>query len=194
MKVKELLETPYLNDEELGYEVLANISNEALARSYSLLSKVKGLEIYQKNTTGFIAGKRKKSELSTVVIVNCRKEAYPCVPTQLGSDYQQVSFVRVSKGYESEGNPKLVYNEIAKHIDLVSDHEQYLGGQGLWKSLARESDVNVYVFDGRIKDYIRDETGKPKKYNSSNISAKKIWASKETYRLILLVATDKELT
>lgn len=194
MKLKEIRisETPYLNDEELGYQVLAKISNDALKRAYYHLVKVGNIDIFAKSEAGFIAGRLSKSGLSMLVSVACRTVAYPVEPLGL-TDYQQVSMVNVTKEFANEGKTKLVYSEIAKNTDLVSDHEQYLGAKGLWKSLARESDVNVYVFNGKIKDYMRDEDNNIKKYNGSNIHDNEIWGNSTEHKLVLLVATVKNL-
>lgn len=194
MKLKEIMisETPYLNDEELGYQVLAKISNNALKRSYDYLSKTENIDIFAGKDTGFIAGYLKANYLNTVVSISCRKISYPVEPLGL-TNYQQVSMVNTAKGFTEKGNAKLVYNEIAKSVDLVSDHEQYLGAEGLWKSLARESDINVYVFEGFKNDYIRDTSGKLKKYNGSNIKDENIWGTTTQHKTVLLVATIKDL-
>lgn len=194
MKLKDIIvmEAPYLHDEELGYKVLAHISNSALTRAYTHFVKIGDIDIYSNIHGGFIAGYKREDSLSMVVSISTRYDAYPVVPTQLGK-YQQISMVNVSSLYAERGNTKLVYTAIANKLDLVSDNEQYLGAQGLWKSLARSSDINVYVFDGRIKDYVRDSSGKIIKYNGKNIDDKEIWGSKDSYRAVLLVGTTKEL-
>lgn len=192
MKASELFEMPYLVDDELQYQVLAKISNTALKRSYQYLCKDGEIEIFAGDETGFIAGYKRPNHLSTVVMISCRATAYPVVPTQL-QNYQQVSMVNVSKEFADKGFTKSVYNQIAKTADFVSDHEQYLGAKGLWKSLARESDINVYVYDGHKGDYIRDASGVILKYHSKNIEDKVIWGSSEMYRTVLLVTTSKEL-
>jgi len=193
MKLKEIRisESPYLNDDELGYQVLAKISSDALKRSYTHLVKAKDIDIFAGTDTGFIAGLLTKKGLSTVVMITCRVVAYPTEPSGL-ANYQQVSMVNTSKEFADKGRAKLVYTEIAKKVDLVSDHEQYLGAKGLWKSLARESDVNVYVFDGRTKDYIRDEDGTIKRYNGNNLQDSAIWGNTMDHKLVLLVATAKK--
>lgn len=182
---------PYLHDEELGYEVLAKISNVAISRSYSHLVKINEIDIFSRNTSGFIAGLLTKEGLSVVVSITCRNVSYPVEPLGL-SNYQQVSMVRTSTEFTDHGGAKLVYDEIARCTDLVSDHEQYQGAKGLWKSLARDSDVNIYIFEGLANSYI-SENGIPKKYNGINIHDRNIWGTNPEHRTILLVATKKEL-
>jgi len=165
-----------------------------LNRGFNELSKTKDLTIFNnKDTGGFVAGYLRAEHLSTVVKIACRKDAYPTEPTQV-ADYRQVSMVSVSKEYGLTGNTKAVYEQIAKRGPLVSDHEQYLGAQGLWKSLARSSDVNVYVFNGEAGDYMRDKAGMIIKYNSKNIEDDKIWGTDPKHKMVLLVATNKDLT
>jgi hypothetical protein len=193
VKLEDLLEMPYLNDEELSYQVLAKISTKALNKGFEEFSKTKDLTIYSnKETSGFIAGYLRAGHLSTVIKIASRQSAYPIEPAQV-EDYHQVSMVSVSKEYALTGNAKAVYEQIAKKVPLVSDHEQYIGAQGLWKSLARSSDVFIYVFNSEVQDYIRDQADKIVKYNSKNIEDDKIWGTDPTHRMVLLVATIKEL-
>lgn len=199
MRIKDIMESPYLNNDELPFKTLSRVSNEALKRTYTLFSEISIadesliLNIYTSNISGFIAGfLTENGDLDIVVNMSCRDKAYPVKPNNL-SNYEQVSMVNVSKDFAERGFTKLVYNSIAKKINIVSDHEQYLGAKGLWKSLARDSDVNIYIFDGRIKDYVRDDNGNIMKYNGKNINDSDIWGSTEKYRLILLIATTEEL-
>jgi hypothetical protein len=199
MKINEvvggeyLVEMPYLHDEELGYQVLAKVSTHALRRSYTKFAHTKDVIIFSNNgATGFIAGYLRNSELSVVVKISSRINSYPVEPTQL-LNYQQISMVNVSNEFNNQGNTKAVYSQITKKISLVSDHEQYLGAKGLWKSLARESDINVYVFDGNRRDYIRNLNGEIVKYNGQNIKEESIWGQSSNHRLVLLVATVDEL-
>ena len=192
MDLKTLFESPYLNDEELPYTVLAKISKSQLKRAYSEVGQINDIVLFAHKDTGFIAGFMVGDHLSTIVRISCREKGYPKEPHQL-ENYQQVSMVNVSKEFAERGYTKEIYNLIAKTIDLVSDHEQFLGAKGLWKSLARDSDINVYVFNGNLNDYVRDEFGKIIKYNSSNLKDKMIWGSTFEHKSILLVATKRNL-
>lgn len=193
MKIKDLLiETPYLHREELPYKALSSISLHRLNQSYTKLAELgDGIEIYQHSNGNIIAGKQVQSDFYLLVSISVRKRAYPVEPTQL-SKVLQVSMVNIQKNEEEQGYAKKVYSVLASLFDLVSDHEQYLGAQGLWKSLAR-STANVYVFDGRKKDYIRDSTERVVRYNGTNIRDKDIWGTTATHKSILLVATTRDL-
>jgi hypothetical protein len=194
MKIRELItEMPYLHREELPYKALSAISVKRLHHSYQKIGEIgEGIDVYQHSNGGVIAGQVLQGDLYLLVAISVRKRVYPVEPTGL-DDTLQVSMVHVAKGEEEQGLTKKVYAVLASLFDLVSDHEQYLGAQGLWKSLARSSGVNVYVFDGNQKDYVRDASGKALKYNGANIPDDKIWGSKVTQKLILLVGTTKEL-
>ena len=194
MKLKELItEAPYLNNEELPYKALSSISVSRLKKSYEKIAEIgSGLDIYQHSNGSIVAGEIVGEEFYLLVSISIRKTPYPVEPTQLSSPLQ-ISMVNISSGEEERGLTKKVYNTVGQLLDLVSDHEQYLGAQGLWKSLARSSDVNIYIFDGRIKDYIRDESGKIIKYNDKNITDSQIWGSTTDHRMIILVGTSKEL-
>lgn len=194
MKIAQILsEMPYLHDEELGMQTLAHISEAQLARAYDLVAELdQDVRIYQNSEYNtFIAGYwRENAEpkyLSTTVMISTRKNrAYPAVTmSDLGDEYYQVSMVNVQKKLAESGITKKVYNAIAKLAPLVSDHEQYLGAKGLWKSLARDSDVNVYVFNCDEKTYT--------KYDSKNVDDYLIWGDKHHHRTMLLVATTKTL-
>lgn len=183
MKVRELTEAPYLHDGELGYVALSSVSKNALDRTYEHLASFEGFDLFAKKPFGFIVGRSTdKGDLNVMLSITCRKPAFPVEPRGL-DDYQQVSMVRVSTGFKNEGVARTAYTEIAKRVDLVSDHEQYLSAQGLWKSLARNNVVNVYVYSNE----------KYQSYNGKNISDKQIWGETTEHLTVLLIATTKEL-
>jgi hypothetical protein len=194
MKVKEIItEAPYLNHEELPYKAISSISVNRLKQMYTKIGEVKaGVDVYQHQNGSVIAGKIVADDFILAVSVSTRGQPYPIEPTLI-DNVLQVSMVNVVKGEEDKGLTKSVYNVIGSLVDLVSDHEQYLGAKGLWKSLARSSDVNVYVFDGNKKDYVRNKNGQIVKYNGNNISDTTIWGSEIEFKTILLVATKKDL-
>lgn len=193
MKTKELLsEMPFLNREELQFKALSNISLTRLQTSYDQIGEIGDLGVYQHVQNGnIIAARVIDKEVYILVSISTRAVPYQVQPTQLG-DVRQVSMVHITKGEEEQGLTKRVYALVSQLFDLVSDHEQYLGAQGIWKSLARNSNSNVYVFDGRRGDYIRGENGRPLK-NGKNIHDDDIWGQRIDDRVVLLVATVKEL-
>lgn len=193
MKLKELFETPYLHHEELLYKAFSCISINRLNLSYTKLGKInEQIEIYKHNNGSIIAGQKIEQDFFLLVSISTRKQAYPVTPKKL-TNILQISMVNVESGEEEKGITKRVYNFIGSKFDLVSDHEQYLGAQGLWKSLAKSSNLNVYIYNGLIDNYIRDKHNVILKYNSSNIPSNIIWGTTAEKKAILLVGTLKEL-
>lgn len=194
MKIKDIItEAPYLHRDELPYKPLTSISRDRIEKSYAKLAELEdGFLVFKKTVSpGIISGRFVNDEFYPSVMVTTRMNAYPSDPTQL-DDMMQVAMVNVAAGLKLEGITKLTYTIAIEHLDLVSDHEQYLGAQGLWKSLAKNSKANIYVFDCTINDYLRDKDGIVK-YNGKNISDNTIWGSSELHKSILLVGTVKEL-
>lgn len=195
MKITEIItEMPYLNKDELPFKAISSISLRRLSESYRQFASLAGIEIYQHSNGGIIAGKIVGDSFMILLTISTRPVAYPVQPTGLDGDSYQVSMVTVTAGEEERTLAKRVYNAVASKLSLISDHEQYLAAQGLWKSLARESDVHVYVFDGAAKDYMRNSNNTIIRYSGANIPDDKIWGSKEMYRTVLLVATTQDLS
>lgn len=183
---KRLHETPKLHDEELPYGDLTTISVKGLDRSHELFGILPNdIRVYKKlDSIGFVAGRVDDNEFQIFLRINCRKVAYPVVPKLIG-EYLQVSMVLIDGRFAEEGITKAVYELIASRIALVSDHEQYLGAKGLWKSLARSSRIAVTIFDGNNGTYTP--------YNSTNINDKKIWGDTIGHTAILLIAHKGDL-
>ena len=191
-EIKQLMETierlnemPKYTHDDLSLGQLSHISMTSLSKSYSLLGSVAGnaIQVYEKNTgSGFIAGFERSGNFNHFLDIGTRSIAYPVVPPGLNSNYHQVSSVLMAEGSDQRGYTKDVYNLIAKNYDLVSDWEQYGLAKPLWKSLARNSEVNIYVFsDNRYR-----------LYDGQNISEKEIWGGVERAST-LLVATTKNM-
>jgi len=78
---------------------------------------------------------------------------------------------------------------------IVSDLYQYAPGKGLWKSLARDSnirDYRVFIWDQRTRDWIRDPNGLPVQYDTSNIYDITIWHNVNSQQTCLLVLTKEQ--
>lgn len=193
-QIKDICESPKLNDEELPYKKLDDMSSNQLRRAYDHIATTSDkVNVYmRKPNPGFVAGRfdYKTDSLAVLVKISGRVPAYPVTPTGL-TNLVQVSMVNVSKYNEDLGYTKRAYQAIVKSgVDLVSDAEQYLGAEGLWKAVARFKDINVYVFSK--DDYLRDDEGKIIRYDSKNISQSKIWGGMDKMST-LLVATSKSL-
>ena len=173
-----------------------SISATALERAYDYLGtpdSYDSIHIYKKkNNFGFIAGVRDDTSLKHFLDIKTRHHSYPVQPVDLLDPYFQVSFVIVSEEFAEQSYTKAVYKFLVSMYDIVSDHEQYLGGKRLWQSIAKDKDVFVYVFDGNKDDYIRDEHGVIIRYDNDDIHETKIWGPSIEHSTILLVASRKE--
>lgn len=197
MKIHQLepmiTEMPLLYPEALNLRYLTNISLRRLAESYTKIDSNDKVDVYQHNQNhGFVAGRIVGDDLKTLLMITVKTKPLPMIPTGL-SKCLQVTMVHTSLGEEQRGIATFVYTTIASRIALVSDHEQYLGAQGLWKGLARRNDIPVYVFDCGRRDYFRDYKKVLIKYNGQNIRDNDIWGKAEDYRKVLLVATKEPI-
>jgi len=191
-EIKKLIETiellnemPKYSQDDLPLGHLSQISINSLNKSYSLLGNVaeNAIQVYEKNTgTGFIAGFERSGNFNHFLDIGTRRVSYPVIPHGLKPDYHQVSSVLIAEGYEQRGYTKEVYNLVAKNYDLVSDWEQYGMAKMLWKSLARNSNVNVYVFsDNRYQ-----------LYTDNNIDEREIWGGIEKSTTLLVATIEKK--
>jgi len=79
---------------------------------------------------------------------------------------------------------------VEKGLILMSDHDQYIGGQNIWKRIARVSKkIDVFILDtesGRFYPYDGERT----RYDCESIPESEIWslAPDESRRGIVLVA------
>lgn len=61
---------------------------------------------------------------------------------------------------------------------VVSDFEQYNGGKGLWKKMAKEAEMRkfvVRVWDDETEDWKKNEHGEIMKYDASNLDDEQVW-------------------
>lgn len=101
----------------------------------------------------------------------------------------QVDGVELAKKYQRDGLGYLLYLGLIKAgYIVISDNLQYLGGQAIWKKIAKlavNNDYKVYISDDtelRMKD------GKPEVYDGSNIDDAEIWTTNKSKVYTLLVA------
>lgn len=195
MNVNDLFETPYLHDYALPYKPISVISMAAIRDAYDFLGHIKDhkLDVYRHKpgAGGIVAGRPAKDDFPMACIVSVQSIA----PLPQLTNAIQVSMVRVGANEARQGLVQSVYALIASKFDLVSDYQQYLGAQGLWKAISKRIGTNTYVYDGRskLKDYVRNSEGHIVKYNGSNIEDMNIWGQEDSYKKILLVATSKNL-
>lgn len=194
-QLSTITEMPRLHDEELALvDSQPSISNAALKRSYELIgnlgSSQSHIEVYKKkNNFGFIAGVKDGDSFTYFLDIKTRHHSYPVRPSNLLIPNFQVSFVNISEDYAEQTYTKSVYKFLISKYDIVSDHEQYLGGKRLWQSISSQSDVFIYVFDGNTDDYIRDDSGQIVRYQHDSINEKNIWGNSIDFSKILLVAS-----
>lgn len=187
---------PLIDEGELELIDLPHISMNAISKFYTQLEKLPSdVVLYRNNVSGaFISGKKFGEYFVPFVSVACKKPSYPGanIPSQL-TNWVQVAMVNADKLRTLEAHTRATYELISKHYDLVSDRKQYWAAKNLWKSLAR-SNSHIYVWDGNIKDYLRDTDGKPHKYDGQqNIPEATIWGKTTEHARRLLVATHKQL-
>lgn len=186
---------PIIDEDELKLIDLPHISMNAINKFYTPIDVVsRDIKLYyNKVAKGFTSGKMYGDEFIPFVHVSCKTPNYPGanIPDQL-TNWMQVAMVNVSSSEALEGYTKATYELISKHYDLVSDRKQYWAAKKLWQSLAR-SNAHIYVWDGNVKDYLRDSNGKPHKYDGSNIPEATIWGKTTEHARRLLVATHKQL-
>lgn len=194
-QLSTITEMPRLHDEELALiSTQPSISKSALTRSYESIGNLGGsqthIDIYKKkNNFGFIAGVKDEESFVYFLDIKTREHSYPVQPRYLKIPNFQVSFVNVSEDYADQTYTKSVYKFLISKYDVISDHEQYIGGKRLWKSISSESDIFIYVFDGNIDDYIRHDDGQIIRYRDDSINEKNIWGSSIDFSKILLVAS-----
>jgi len=185
-------ESPYLHDSELFYFETAMISKAALQRSYTHFGTVlQEIEIFEKNNrTAFVVGLLDdKKNLIHFLDIQIEDKTYQVKPKQLSSNYRQVGAVIISENAAQQGITRAVYSYLVNHFDILSDSVQYLGGKRLLQSLARNSICNIYVFDGNINDYLRDQLGNIINYNGENINEDYIWGQSNEHEHRILVAS-----
>lgn len=191
--LKQLTESPYVGDEEkMEQKKISTISILQLRRAWKSFKKFDdGFEIYQiKTGYGFIGGRIINNNFSIYVDLQV-ESPYKNAPLFLKNSIQ-VELVMASPNSEERGFAKRVYHEVAKKYTLISDKEQYIASMRLWKSLARENDIFVYIWEDFNGSFIM-ENSKPKRYNGINIEHDRIFGKESKHYKIVLVALNKEL-
>lgn len=103
-------------------------------------------------------------------------------PPNLSENIRQVTQVNADAARVDSGYAKRAYFAIAMEYDLISDHQQYESAMGLWQAITRSNKIHVYVYDDRLKDYLRDEYDKVIRYDGKNIDEHKIGGHQSIFR------------
>jgi hypothetical protein len=212
IEFKRLLEMPehrkgtkdqsaWIKHDDIGNAV-AFISNDTVNRNFIkikkdelstlggeyeiLLSKRKGLAgLYLPSVN---------SEGETIYYVIClvyfKRPIVTVFPTELShKESLQVDKVATVPNYESQGLASIVYNALAEYgFIVISDTIQFDGGKFLWKKLARNDELNVFVYDRETQDVFKDSSGIPINYNGRNIPDNQIWAHSKAGQIFILIA------
>lgn len=166
------------------------ISHEALKERYAFLGSTEEPEkwyIYrQRSSATFVAGPITKQGLDVSLSIDCLedKKALPANPIV----FVKGTSIREDRAYQ--GFTRRVYEIICQHYSMVSDVTHYRGAKALWQSLARSSNVNIYVYDYATEDWLRDTANKPIRYNGKNIPYDKIWGTSYEHEDRVLMATS----
>lgn len=195
--VQMLKENPYLVPSRMELEYLSSISIEAIDERYNYIGEIEGrfIKVYENIGNGLItAGMIYGDRFYIILSLTCEERSLYIKSMQLSPNRKHIKMVMVSKEAAENAVARDVYVFIASHFDLISDRVQYLGAKSLWKSLAKESSINIYVFDEKKKSYLKDDKGDIIKYNGYNINDVEIWGDSETHQHRLLVATSRTLS
>jgi hypothetical protein len=182
--IEILNEEPWYKKEGLNVSnPVTSISLEHLKSAWKLVKEFDQLiAMYQRvDGLGFIVGAREE-RFNIFTSLNCTK---PREGTPKYKNSVQVAMVYANEGWKDSGYTKLMYTEAAKVCILISDSTQYGRSKDLWKSLARDPHINVYIYDGMNKSITL--------YDSNNINENEIWGTEGKHVSRLLVGTDKVL-
>lgn len=183
----------YLNDAtSLPLKSLSSISLDQLNRAWKLTKEFEeDIYLYEKRLgKGFIMGKIVDDKFHIYVDVAIKDSpiGIPKIKKTI-----QVELVNASSEFTEKGYAKKAYLEITKHYTLVSDSEQFIASKRLWQSIAREPEVNVYIYDSFEEDFLRNEEDSIISYNGKNIDEKEIWGKDGKHINRLLVGTIKDI-
>lgn len=187
---------PYFYNFRKQLQNLSSISKQSVEDGFVLLNTLSesGLQVYENVDTGSIlAGITIEDKFYIACSVVCEERSLYVKSMQLSPKRKHVKLILTSTDFSRSSVARSLYIFLAKKFDLISDRIQYLGAKILWQSIAKDSPINVYVFDESIKDYLRDEQGRIILYNGSNIDDGDIWGTEDKHHSRLLVAVDRDL-
>jgi hypothetical protein len=208
MKLLDLFEAPQLvKSELLPSSNRPFITLSALERRYSPVAHSHtddgnpyAVFIRKDLTTAFIGipGERKSDNEVGIVVLGTVEFRPPNLSGRKLIDLTehkhvlQVALAHVIPQYQDQNWGLKLYASLASAgYIVISDNTQYLGGQALWKRIAKETlsdSYQVYIIDDG--DVRLDTNGAPVTYDGSNISDAELWAedTKHKYTLFMLKA------
>lgn len=187
---------PYLINSRKELETLSTLSKKSINDGFTFIGSIpdRSIDIYENNSTGALLAGMMSDRFYIILSLTCEERSLYVKSMQLSNKRKHIKLVLVSKEATRSSVARDVYLFITQHYDLVSDRIQYLGAKDLWKSIAIEPNINVYIFDETKKDYIRDKNEKIISYDGDNISDDEIWGDSEEHQHRLLVATKRKFT
>lgn len=177
--------SPYYNPNGLTLiDSPTSISLEHLKSAWVQVVKIDNFfYIYKKrNNLSFILGIKTKDRFK---IISSVVTTLPRSGTPIFKNAYQVEMVYSNDQWRNHGYTKLLYKVICDEIILLSDSEQYGYSKKLWQSLAKDSDVNIYVYDCLDKSLTS--------YDYKNINETEIWGRDLKHISKILVGTTKQL-
>lgn len=104
----------------------------------------------------------------------------------LGKKILQVKLVAMNRDMRGIGIATSVYKKLVDMgYHVVSDHVQYLGGQGVWRKLAKDRNYKITVYDIGKSSYIPN--GEPIVYDGHNIPDEMIWDEQDFAKNVLMI-------
>jgi hypothetical protein len=104
----------------------------------------------------------------------------------------QVELVEVSDQFKELGLGSFMYHRVVQSgLTLVSDNQQYLGGQSLWRKIAKAHMADEVVYVMQKGKLLSDSDGQPIEYDGKNIPDSSIWSEDATHKHTLLIYTKR---
>lgn len=114
------------------------------------------------------------------------------IPVSDNGHVVQVELVEVSDQFKELGLGSFMYHCVVQAgLTLVSDNQQYLGGQALWRKIARSHSASEVVYVMQMGEMLTAENGQPIEYDGKNIPDSEIWSADATHKLTLLIYTKR---
>lgn len=179
-------EMPYLHPGEMTRDMLDNgVSDSAIVRDYKKIGTVTGLPMYidKHETHVIVVNPEEKTEsgrMQQVFRMQFKQRHQLSFPNQF-KNILQLSKVAVNRQHGTSGLATYVYKLLVSlGYTIVSDDTQFEPAQSLWKRIAADPGVKVYVADVE-HGLFKDDNGAPILYNGANIPDQDIWTSGSEY-------------
>lgn len=179
MKIQSILsEAPWYVDKEGSMASLSSISYHQFEDAYNVLAELPGQRVLAKDSKmKYIIGNKRADGVEIIIRLNTRMFR-GLSPSQINPPLIQVSGVAVANSFDREGIATSLYEALCwTGVSIISDYWQYSGGKSLWKAVSKRGKVNVYIFDNKTGEFLRDEEEKVITYNGSNVEDRIIWSS-----------------